>query len=129
MSAEEEEKALEGYIAKVGDPIGPAGKIVSINKNALVARQYRILDDGTREFADKSIGLRTSIRQDIINSKKSYILKPGGQIKLKAKSESVEFNKQFDNGEAEIDVSSRSELIPNTPATETVDQLQSGLKE
>jgi len=41
----------EGIVVKVGDPIA-AGKILSIKRTQLKVRQYRIREDGVREFED-----------------------------------------------------------------------------
>ncbi|MFW7380390.1 MAG: pilus assembly protein PilP [Oligoflexus sp.] len=41
----------EGIVVKVGDPIA-AGKILSIKRNQLLVRQYRLREDGVREFED-----------------------------------------------------------------------------
>ncbi len=46
----------EGIIVKVGDPIA-AGKILEINKEYLVVREYRIKSDGAREYEDKEMYL------------------------------------------------------------------------
>ncbi len=53
--------AMQGLIAKVGDPIGLAGKIIKIEKNSVVTRQYRLREDGSREFEDVVLTLGTSI--------------------------------------------------------------------
>lgn len=46
----------EGIIVKLGDPIA-AGKILEINKEYLVVREYRIKADGAREYEDKEMYL------------------------------------------------------------------------
>ena len=62
----------EGIIVKVGDPIS-AGKVMTIDRDKVVARQYQIRLDGAREFDDQEMFLLPS------KAKKAgkIILKPG----------------------------------------------------
>lgn len=57
----------EGIVVKVGDPIA-AGKVLSINRQSLIVRQYRIREDGVREFEDLelAIGNQQEKRRGII---------------------------------------------------------------
>ncbi len=49
----------EGIVVKEGDPIA-AGKILSIARQRMVVRQYRIRDDGVREFEDTELPIGLS---------------------------------------------------------------------
>lgn len=53
----------EGIIVKVSDPIS-AGKILEINRDHLVVRQYRLREDGVREFADENLYLGSAARRE-----------------------------------------------------------------
>lgn len=66
----------EGVVAKVGDLIGPAGKIIEIDESAVVTRQYKLLRDGTRTFDEVVLhlgGLDASKKQ--IDER--YVIRPG----------------------------------------------------
>lgn len=45
----------QGVIAKIGDPIGLAGKIIDINHNGIMTRQFRLRSDGAREYSDVNL--------------------------------------------------------------------------
>ncbi len=51
----------EGIVIKNGDPMS-SGKVIHIEKNAIIVRLYRLRKDGVREFEDKRLnyGLDTS---------------------------------------------------------------------
>lgn len=53
----------EGIIVKVSDPIS-AGKILEINRDHLVVRQYRLREDGVREFSDHNLYLGDATRRE-----------------------------------------------------------------
>lgn len=62
----------EGIIVKASDPIS-AGKVLEINRDHLVVRQYRLREDGVREFADQNLYLGDAVRKE-----KTYVrLVPG----------------------------------------------------
>lgn len=74
--------ALQGLITKVGDPIGLSGKIIKIEENAVITRQYRLREDGSREFEDIALTLGTTIPGNNANApekqrKGKVILNPG----------------------------------------------------
>ncbi len=53
----------EGVIIKVNDPIA-AGKVLEIQKDHIVVRQYRLRDDGVREFSDENLYLGDAKRKE-----------------------------------------------------------------
>lgn len=53
----------EGVIIKVNDPIA-AGKVIEIQKDHIVVRQYRLRDDGVREFSDENLYLGDAKRKE-----------------------------------------------------------------
>lgn len=77
---------VEGVIAKVGDPFGPAGKITEISDYRLVTRQYKIEKDGTRTFDDRSLYLGDPADR-FRDSKRTFILGPNGRTLYKIESD------------------------------------------
>lgn len=69
------EESQQGIIASVGDPIGPSGKIITIESNGIIARQYKILKDGSRDFQDYQKNLFEKKDVGLIGRK--YKLEPG----------------------------------------------------
>lgn len=67
-----------GVVVKIGDPIS-VGKIIKIEKDHIMARQYRLNVDGSREYADKKLYLG-EIPQDVPSIQ---ILEPGKDPILK----------------------------------------------
>ena len=65
----------EGVVAKVGDLMGPAGKVVEIREASLVTRQYKLLRDGTRSFDE--IELPLGGFKAVGPSEDRYIIRPG----------------------------------------------------
>jgi len=65
----------QGIIASVGDPIGPSGKITDINEEGVTARQYKLNNDGSREFEDIALRLREADPVEAVGRK--YLLQPG----------------------------------------------------
>lgn len=53
----------EGVIVKMEDPIA-AGKVLDIKRDRIVVRQYRIRDDGVREFSDENLYLGDAKRRE-----------------------------------------------------------------
>lgn len=53
----------EGIVVKPGDPIA-AGKILSIARNKMMVRQYRLREDGVREFEDTELSIGLSADKD-----------------------------------------------------------------
>ncbi|RYF44908.1 MAG: hypothetical protein EOO38_16985 [Cytophagaceae bacterium] len=50
----------EGIVVKVGDPIS-SGKVIQIDKEAIVARLYRLKKDGVRDYEDKRISFGAAV--------------------------------------------------------------------
>ena len=49
----------QGVVVQIGDPMGiRAGKIISINSDHLMVREFEISFDGTRQFEDKKVWLK-----------------------------------------------------------------------
>ncbi len=77
--------AMQGLVAKVGDPIGLSGKIISIDANSVVTRQYKIRADGSREFEDVVLRLGPEIAANAAGAdarKGKIILSPGRDPQL-----------------------------------------------
>lgn len=48
----------QGVVVQIGDPMGiKAGKVISINNDYLMVREFEISYDGTRQFEDKKVWL------------------------------------------------------------------------
>lgn len=75
----------QGVIAKVGDPIGLLGKITEIDEAGVTAREYTILQDGSRTFEDKKLLLKEADDDGLIGGK--VVLQPGREPKVIEKSE------------------------------------------
>ena len=82
------EPGSEGIIAKTGDPIGLAGKIVGISTQGVLVREYNIREDGSRDFTDKLLGFGTPVTDKLAGDK--IVLKPGAQPKVEKKPEDIE---------------------------------------
>jgi Tfp pilus assembly protein PilP len=49
----------QGVVVQIGDPMGiKAGKVISINNDYLMVREFEISYDGTRQFEDKKVWLK-----------------------------------------------------------------------
>ncbi|MDA9951226.1 pilus assembly protein PilP [Oligoflexaceae bacterium] len=95
----------EAVVAKIGDPIGPSGKITAIADDRVETRQFFIEQDGTRKFED--VFLYLGIPEDVNNlSKKSIILGPGGQKIFKIESDVA----GSDGGTRYIDAETRRDV-------------------
>lgn len=53
----------EAIVVKKGDPIS-AGKVLEINRNFLLTRQYNIRSDGAREYSDIKLTVRNETQKD-----------------------------------------------------------------
>lgn len=67
----------EGIIAKVGDPIGLAGKIVDITDSMVVAREYFLHEDGSRTYEDRVMFLGDPNERLGRDRQKRVVLRPG----------------------------------------------------
>jgi Tfp pilus assembly protein PilP len=65
----------QGVVVQIGDPMGiRAGKIISINSDHLMVREFEISFDGTRQFEDKEVWLKGKQPEE----KGTLTLKPKG---------------------------------------------------
>jgi len=72
----------QGIIAKVGDPIGLAGKIFDIKKDMVIARQFELHEDGSRTFEDKILYLGNAADFRLNHGKRRMILRPGQGVTI-----------------------------------------------
>lgn len=63
----------QAVVATIGDPIGPSGKIIDINSNGVMTRQFKLKADGTREYDDILLAIGEQQKQ----SKGKIIIEPG----------------------------------------------------
>ena len=87
VAVRENDNTEEGVIAKVGDPFGPAGKIIEINSYKLVTRQYQLEQDGTRTFEDRSLYLGDPSEILNENARRTVMLGPGGRTVFRIESD------------------------------------------
>ncbi len=96
-------EAEEGVVAKVGDPIGPSGKILEILSDRVVTRQYKLQRDGVRAFDDISLFLGGPDAVQRLDADKTYVLAPGKDPQLDVRSSSAEFMQKFGAPNVRID--------------------------
>ena len=77
----------EAVVAKVGDPIGPAGKITKILEDRVETRQYTIEADGTRKYEDVYLYMGNPLERQKVSEKRTIILGPGGEKIIRVESD------------------------------------------
>lgn len=107
----------EGIVIKVGDPIA-AGKVLQLTRSKLVVRQYRLRDDGVREYEDISlpIGLQSDSDRGVIK------FNPGQAPEFVRFGQEVETDAPMQQAQEAADVSQTAEA-PSVEQPATSQQM------
>lgn len=106
----------EGIVIKNGDPMS-SGKVLQIDKDAIVVRLYRLRKDGVREYQDK----RLNFGLDSRGAKGSIKLEPGKEAQFPGMEPAADLSSRSKDGEirAASDMTKGAESIEKAPIVET----------